>query len=75
MNNHNHGHHRNPLTVVHCGDLPSVLSWLRGMVDTDVSSTITHLGASPIHMYKRKSRTILIMIIPMLVVDPELHVG
>jgi hypothetical protein len=37
------------------------------------SSAITHLGASPIHMYKTKARTILILIIPMLVVKPKLH--
>jgi hypothetical protein len=43
------------------------------VVDPDDSSAITHLGASPIHMYRRKSITIQIMIIHMLVVDPKLH--
>jgi hypothetical protein len=41
-------------------------------VDDDDSSAITHIGASPILMYKRKTKTILIMIIPMLAMEPKL---
>jgi hypothetical protein len=65
---HDHG---NPLVIVYCNDLPgTTVVFMRSGWRWFVCNH--HIWASRIHMYERKTRTTLILIISMLVVEPKL---